>query len=165
MTDIPADALVETWESIHKMSLDLAAKIEKHIHSTGEKFDAMIVVPRGSYYPANIVSRRLGFSANGLLHACLESYEQQGTKRLTDFKLGQMPTKAELAGKKLLIIEEVCDTGRTLSFLVKRFKSQGAVLIRSGALHYKPGLSQTGFVPDWFVIETDKWIVYPWELL
>ncbi|MEK9196084.1 MAG: hypothetical protein AAB914_01820 [Patescibacteria group bacterium] len=34
------------------------------------------------------------------------------------------------------------------------WKEQGAGQVRSGVLQYKP---------DWFVVQTDKWIVCPWE--
>lgn len=165
MTNFPSDALKETWESVYQKSIRLSEMVDEHIKRTGEKFDAILVVPRGSYYPVNIVSRKLGFSATGLLHACLESYEEGTTNRSAEFKLGQMPSDDEIKGKNLLIIEEVCDTGHTLKFLTDRLKEQGAGLIRVGVLHYKPELSQTGFVPDWYAEKTNKWIVYPWELL
>lgn len=164
MTEIPADALHETWESVYQKSVQLAKLIKRHCQQTGERFDAMVVVPRGSYYPVNIVSRELGFTATELLHACIESYKSGSTTRQAEFKIGQMPTRGQVAGKNLLIIEEVCDTGHTLKFLEERFKRQGATGLRVGVLHYKPGQSQTNFVPDWFVSKTDQWIVYPWEL-
>jgi hypoxanthine phosphoribosyltransferase len=163
MTDIPADALRETWDSVYKMSVELARLIEEHCRNTGERFDAVVVVPRGSYYPANIVARELGFEATDLLSAAVKSYRPNSTERL-EFKLGQMPLDDEIRGKNLLIIEEVCDRGHTLQFLDDRFKKQGAALVRTGVLHYKPGQSETGFKPDWAVKETDKWIVYPWEI-
>ncbi len=163
MTNIPDDALIETWDSVYKQSVKLAAQIEAHCRETGEKFDAIIVIPRGSYYPVNIVARELGFEAVDLIHASIGSYVSTTTTRNDKFELGQMPTDAEVAGKNLLIIDEVCETGNTLVFLTDRLKQQGAALLRTGALHYKPSRSQTEFVPDWYVVKTDKWIHYPWE--
>jgi hypoxanthine phosphoribosyltransferase len=163
MTQIPDDAIQESWDDIYKKSVELAELIKNHCEETGERFDAMVVVPRGGYYPANIVSRRLGFEADDMLHASIGSYKQGSTGRLPDFQLGQMPTDKEVKGKNLLIIDEVCDTGYTLEFLMKHLKKQGAALVRSGVLHYKPSLSRTGFKPDWSVATTDKWVVYPWE--
>jgi hypoxanthine phosphoribosyltransferase len=163
MADIPSDALRETWDSIYEMSVKLAKLIEEHCRKSGERFDAVVVVPRGSYYPANIVARELGFGSTDLLQAAVKSYIPNSTAR-TEFKLGQMPLGQEVSGKNLLIIEEVCDHGHTLKFLTDRLKEQGAELVRTGVLHYKPAHSETGFVPDWAVTETDKWIVYPWEI-
>ncbi|MGZ6005407.1 MAG: phosphoribosyltransferase [Candidatus Saccharimonadales bacterium] len=160
------DILRETWDSVYEKTVKLAETIEKHCQETGEQFDVMIVVPRGSYYPANIISRELGFGATNLLHACIDTYSDGGAgvaERHGQMHLGQMPTEEDIRGKNLLIIEEVCDKGNTLQFLYDRFKEQGANLIRTGVLHYKPGQSETGFVPDWSMGETDQWIVYPWE--
>jgi hypoxanthine phosphoribosyltransferase len=161
--DIPEDALRETWDSVYDKSVALAQTIEKHCRGTGEAFDALVVVPRGSYYPANIVSRELGFGAPDLLHACIGTYAKGTTRRTGEFELGQMPSDDQVRGKNLLIIEEVCDKGHTLQFLTDRLKGQGANLIRTGVLHYKPGQSETGFKPDWYMGETNEWIVYPWE--
>lgn len=163
MTDIPADALHETWDSIHDKTMQLARQIETHCEQTGERFDVILVVPRGSYYPVNIVARELGFGATDLLHACISTYVPNGTTRQVEFKLGQMPTREQLVGKNILIIEEVCDTGHTLQYLHQFLQEQGAGLVRVGVLHYKPLRSETQYVPDWHVAETDKWIVYPWE--
>lgn len=164
MTNIPANAMKETWDSVYEKSVMLAERIAAHCAETGERFDAILVVPRGSYYPVNIVARELGFGATDLLHACVSSYMADSTARTPSFSIGQMPSAAEIRGKHLLIIEEVCDTGHTLDFLTKRFKEQGAALIRTGVLHYKPSKSETEFVPDWFVTQADdSWIVYPWE--
>lgn len=161
--DVPADAIRETWENMYDMSVELAGIIEQHCRYTGERFDAMLVVPRGGYYPANIVSRELGFSAPHLLHACVGSYQAASRQRAGGFALGQMPTREQLAGKNILIVEEVCDTGQTLDFLYKFLKENGAQLVRTGVLYHKPGQSQTGFQPDWAVKSTEDWIVYPWE--
>lgn len=164
MTKIPDDARRETWDSVCDASLQLAAMIEAACVKSGERFDAMIVIARGSYYPVNIVSRELDFQATDMLHVSMRSYVV-GSKQREEFKLGQMPARSQLDGKNLLIIDEVCDTGRTFEFLTGWLKQQGAALVRTGVLHYKPGQSQTGFVPDWFVVQTDDWIVYPWEVV
>ncbi len=163
MVNIPEDALVESWESVHTHSVKLAKLIREHCQETGEKFDGIIVIPRGGYYPANIVARELGFEAVRLLNASIGSYKAGETNRQAEFELGQMPSKADVESKNLLIIDEVCDTGNTLDFLTKWLKDQGAGQVRSGVLHYKSQQSQTDYKPDWFVKETDKWIVYPWE--
>lgn len=164
MLKIPNDARYETWDSVYDASVKLAAMIEAACVKTGERFDAMIVIARGSYYPVNIISRELDFQATDMLHVGMSSYIV-GSSQQEEFKLGQMPAKAQLAGKNLLIIDEVCDSGRTFEFLTKWLKEQGAALVRTGVLHYKLGQSRTGFVPDWFVVKTDEWIVYPWEVV
>jgi hypoxanthine phosphoribosyltransferase len=155
----------ETWQDVHDKSLLLASMIEQHCLVTGEQFDKMVVVPRGSFYPANIVSREFNFSATEILSAHIGSYKPGKTVREDNFEYGQMPSPEEVRDRDLLIIEEVCDSGHTLRHLTDLLYLAGAGLVRTGVLHYKPGESKTGFVPDWYVAETNDWIVYPWEEL
>jgi hypoxanthine phosphoribosyltransferase len=82
----------------------------------------------------------------------------------SEFEYGQMPTPEEVRGYNLLIVEEVCDTGKTLQHAVELLELAGAGLIRTAVLHYKPEKTQTGFVPDWYADVTNKWVIYPWEL-
>lgn len=161
--ELQSERLHLSWDDVYGMTLELAQTIEAHCVQTGEQFDRMLVVPRGSYYPANIVSRELNFGAVDIIHACLSTYDDGETERRGDFRYGQMPTPEEVKGKNLLIIEEVCDSGNTLHHLKGLLEFAGAGLIRTGVLHYKPSRNETPFEPDWFVEETDQWIVYPWE--
>jgi hypoxanthine phosphoribosyltransferase len=163
MAEIPEDALRLSWDDVYNQSVELASMIEEQCARTGEQFDVMVVLPRGGYYPANIVARELGFGATDLLHASIGSYDDASTNRQAEFKLGQMPAAEQVKGKNVLVIDEVCDTGQTLKFLTEHLHAAGAELVRVGVLHYKPSLSKTDFVPDWKVGTTDKWIVYPWE--
>lgn len=162
-TGFPPDALRETWDTVHDKSITLADKIEAHCLATGEHFDFMVAIPRGSYGPANIVTREFGIEAPRLLHACLTSYKDGATERSSGFIIGQMPTPEQVRGQDLLIIEDVCDSGHTLTFLTTLLQLAGAGLVRTGVLHYKPTRSTTGFQPDWWVTETDNWVVYPWD--
>ena len=163
MTKIPDDARRLTWNEAYDLALKLAAQIEEHCIATGERFDGMVVVPRGGYNPASIVSYKLGFRSVDLQHACIGTYEANSTEA-GDYLFGQMPDPEVIKGKNWLIIDEVCDRGRTLEYLTNYLQKTGAAQVRTGVLHYKPGQSQTGFVPDWCVEQTEAWIVYPWEL-
>jgi hypoxanthine phosphoribosyltransferase len=157
------DKIHESWDDTYEKSLELADIIKAHMEKTSEQFDYLVVVPRGGYFPANIVARRLDFGPTRLLHACIGSYDAGEDNKQSSLTIGEMPKPEQINGKKLLIIDEVCDTGETFKYLVDYFNEKGAKLIRSGVLHYKPNNSLTGYKPDFYVVSTDKWIVYPWE--
>ncbi|MDQ3093807.1 MAG: hypothetical protein M3Q70_01355, partial [bacterium] len=159
----PLDALREKDHHIVDLSMNLARMIAGDCQASGERFDKMLLIPRGSYPPANTISRVFGFDASEILHAGITHYTDGETVGRKKFKYGQMPTPEEIAGQDLLVIEEVCDTGETLSHLYDLLALAGAGLVRTGVLHYKPGKSTTGFKPDWWAWETNEWIVYPWE--
>jgi len=72
------------------------------------------------------------------------------------------------AGDRLLIVDDVYDSGRSIEALQRVLKEKcrrnypGDV--RVATVFYKPARNQTGRVPDFFVEETDDWLVFPHEL-
>ena len=56
----------------------------------------------------------------------------------------------------LLIVDDICDSGRTL----KQFQYEQDIY--TAVLHYK---ESSKFKPDFFsiIVPEDEWIVYPWE--
>jgi uncharacterized protein len=152
-----------TNDQVEEMSQQLGAQIASYYQETGTQVDALVAIPRGSYGPMNVVSRLFKAKADRILHACISSYQDAGVEEGDHFTYGQMPSRKQVKGKNLLVIEEVCDSGETLTRLVDYLYRKGATDVKVGVLHYKPTKSKTGFRPDWFVEETDKWIEYPWE--
>lgn len=152
-----------SYEQVHAMSLDLSRMILRSTLQREEVFDYILTLPIGGLYPANIVARELGFKAPDFLIFAASSYKKGKEERLKDFEIGQTPDPAIIRGSNFLIIDEVCDTGHSLRLVDGWLKDYGANLTRYGVLNYKESKSETGFVPDWYVAETGKWIVYPWE--
>jgi len=60
--------------------------------------------------------------------------------------------------EKVLIADDVADTGETLQEIRDKF---GTYFI-TAVLHYK---SRSVVKPDFFVEENNTWIIYPWERL
>ena len=68
--------------------------------------------------------------------------------------------KLEVAGRDVLVVDDILDTGRTLSEVIRRLRSLGAQRIRTCVLLDKPsrrvvkqGADYIGFqIPDWFVV-------------
>ncbi|NIR60216.1 MAG: hypoxanthine phosphoribosyltransferase [Gammaproteobacteria bacterium] len=69
---------------------------------------------------------------------------------------------------RLLIVDDVFDTGNTIAAVIKELgeKARGNMPrdIRIAVPWYKPSRNQTAITPDYWVHETDKWIVFPHEL-
>ena len=63
-------------------------------------------------------------------------------------------------GKKVLVIDEVADSGECLELVKRLLKKQRPKSIKTAVLHKKPGSVHK---PDYFIEETKSWIVYPWE--
>jgi hypoxanthine phosphoribosyltransferase len=69
---------------------------------------------------------------------------------------------------RLLIVDDVFDTGHTITAVIKELKEKARGNtpkdIRIAVPWYKPARNQTMTKPDYWVHETEKWIVFPHEL-
>jgi len=65
-----------------------------------------------------------------------------------------------VTGKKVLIVDEVADTGKSLRLVKSHLEEQGATEVKIMTIYYKPW---SIVVPDWYAKETSRWIVFPWE--
>lgn len=65
---------------------------------------------------------------------------------------------ASLRGKKVLLVDETCDTGDTLRLALHELQQVGPAEIRS-AVCFRTG----SYLPDFFAFETEKAIVLPWD--
>ena len=67
----------------------------------------------------------------------------------------------------LLIVDDVHDTGLSIAQAIadlKRACKKNTPHIRIATPYYKPGINKTDGVPDYYVHETDEWLVFPHEL-
>ena len=72
-----------------------------------------------------------------------------------------LPVNAEVKGLKVLIVDDVSDSGASLSKAKQHVSEKGAFQVKVVTLHIKPW---SKFIPDYYAESTDKWVVYPWEL-
>lgn len=72
------------------------------------------------------------------------------------------------AEDSLLIVDDVYDTGLSaqavIETLKKKCRKNTPLAIRIAAVYYKPGNNRTDHAPDYYVHETDKWLIFPHEL-
>jgi hypoxanthine phosphoribosyltransferase len=142
-----------TWDEAYRLAKDLA----KAIKSSGYRPDLVIAVGRGGYVPARIV-------CDFMLHSQLTSIkiEHWGiAARKQDTAEVRFPLSVNVVGLKVLIIDDVTDTGETLRVAASYLKEKGAADIKTGVLQHKVG---SIFKPDYFadLIKEWGWIIYPW---
>lgn len=66
-----------------------------------------------------------------------------------------------LAGKTVLLVDEICDTGVTFEAAVRYAQALRPAKILTATLYLKP---QSIFQPDFFEVKTSKWVIFPYEL-
>ena len=68
---------------------------------------------------------------------------------------------------RLLIIDDVFDTGRSIRAFLTELKARCRYNmprdIRIATVWYKPRRNVTDLAPDYFVHETDRWLIFPHE--
>ena len=68
---------------------------------------------------------------------------------------------------KLLIVDDVHDTGHSVQQIISDLKvacKKNTPEIKVATPYYKPSKNLTKSEPDYFLHETDKWLVFPHEL-
>ncbi|MEO0577038.1 MAG: phosphoribosyltransferase family protein [Pseudomonadota bacterium] len=69
---------------------------------------------------------------------------------------------------RVLIVDDVFDTGNTIAAVIKelarRARDNMAEDVRIAVPWFKPTRNQTSLTPDYYVHETDEWLVFPHEL-
>jgi hypoxanthine phosphoribosyltransferase len=65
-----------------------------------------------------------------------------------------------VAGKRVLLVDDIADSGKSLQLALNYLQGQGAAEIKSATLYYK---RKSVIQPSFFEKETDCWVVFPWE--
>ncbi|MDI6905333.1 MAG: phosphoribosyltransferase [Candidatus Bathyarchaeia archaeon] len=144
---------VPTWNRIYGMLLNLAEKIRKN----GFKPDVIVGVSRGGWPPARVLSDLLDNPnlANVKAEFYLGVAETKGEPTLTQ------PVSVAVAGKKVLIVDEVADTGKSLKLVKEHVIKECAAEVKVATVYYKPW---SIIMPDYYEKETSRWVVFPWEI-
>jgi len=69
---------------------------------------------------------------------------------------------------QLLLIDDVFDSGRSLEAVVaelqRRCRRNMPEQVRIATVYYKPTRNKSAIKPDYFIRETDQWLVFPHEV-
>ncbi|RLG97100.1 phosphoribosyltransferase, partial [Candidatus Bathyarchaeota archaeon] len=124
----------------------------------GDRFhpDVIVGVSRGGWPPARVMSDLLGNPelANVRVEFYVGVAETKGEPVITQ------PLSVPVEGKRVLIMDDVADTGKSLRLVRDHVEKNGATEIKLATIYYKPW---SEIKPDYYVRETEAWIVFPWE--
>jgi len=151
-TTTPARDIV-TWEVLDSLVAQLADRL------AGERFDVMLAITRGGLVPAGMLAYRLRI--RNILVAAVEFYDDSGQPGPHPTFL-QFPADPLLRGKRVLIVDEVWDSGTTIQAVTARVLQAGG-LPTTAVLHWKPARSVVPGEPDVHAVTTDAWVVYPFK--
>lgn len=146
------EQMVVGWPDLEELVERLALEIR------GD-FDALLAVTRGGLVPAGMLAYRLGI--RNILVAAVAFYDDEG-KPGTEPSFLEFPADPVLHGRRILVVDEVWDTGTTIAAVVDRIRQAGGEPT-TAVLHYKPHRSRVTLEPDHHAVTTDAWVVYPFK--
>ncbi|MBK9739149.1 MAG: phosphoribosyltransferase [Actinobacteria bacterium] len=117
--------------------------------------DAILGVVRGGLFVAAGIAYALDIK--DVRHVNIEFYTDAGVTLPEPILIGDQPHLLDLVHRRVLVADDVADTGATLHFLRKLLPADSDV--RVAVLYEKP---HTTYAPEIAWRSTDKWIRFPW---
>jgi hypoxanthine phosphoribosyltransferase len=151
---LPVSYISPSWDEIYDMLIELA----KRVKDSGFKPDLIVGVCRGGWTPARVMSDLLENANTASIR--IEFYLAPGVtvRKPVITQAIMVPVR----GVNVLVVDDVADTGESLKVAVEHLDVCGAKAIKTATIYYKP---QSIFKPEFFIVQTERWIIFPWERL
>jgi len=143
------------WDEFGDASRELATKV----HESGFVPDMVVAIARGGLLLAGSVAYALDVKSCGAIN--VEFYTGVDLRLDEPVLLSPMLDTPAVSGQKVLLVDDVSDSGRTLAMVLALLQKAGAD-VRSVCLYSKP---KTVLEPDFVWRKTSKWIAFPWSSL
>ncbi len=145
-----------TWDDIDRWAETLAERIR----AADRVPDTIVGLTRGGWVPSRLLSDRLGVRRIVSLRAQHwgVTATPTGAAQVTEGLSGPV------AGQRVLIVDDITDTGESLRLAVEHVTDGGAARITTATLLH---IAHSKFVPDFFAEEIPRdawvWVVFPWN--
>ncbi len=138
------------WETYLQLISQLISQLEP------EKFTCLIGIGRGGLIPATIISHRLNIPMGCIF---VESYDDKNNKI--------KPVVSSLSSnhlnlEKVIIVDDICDSGETLVIIKNFFKKEYKQNIQTSTIFLS---KRSQIQPDYYIQELDDniWVNFPYE--
>jgi hypoxanthine phosphoribosyltransferase len=142
-----------TWQAFGQASRELAQAI------ADDRFepDLILSIARGGLFLAGSLGYALAVKNLHVMN--VEFYDGVGTTLDMPVMLPPVPSAVDFSEKKVLIADDVADSGRTIE-LVYTFIRDHVADVRSAVIYEKP---RSLIRCDYVWKHTDRWINFPWS--
>ena len=147
------DKEILSWELFGQAQEELAQQIADSDFSP----EVLVAVARGGMLPGGALTYSLGVKLTDAIN--VEFYTDVNETLADPILLAPLLDTDSIRGRRILVVDDVADSGRTLALVLKLLRGFGAE-VRSAVLYTKP---RTVVQPDFSWRTTDKWIVFPWS--
>ncbi len=143
-----------SWDEAGRLARALAHKVIE----SGFKPDIVVGIARGGLVPARMICDFL--IQNDLITIRTEHWGIATNLGKARIKYS-LPAEVDISGKRILVVDDVADTGDSFSVIMDYLNEKNPLEIRTAVLQYK---TSSSFIPDYWGEKLNewKWIVYPW---
>ncbi|HEC96056.1 MAG TPA: phosphoribosyltransferase [Euryarchaeota archaeon] len=145
-----------TWEDIVRWVKDVAEKIR----NSGYKPDVIVALARGGWIPGRLLCDHL--LVKDLYSLKTEHWGITATRDGKAKVVHDVPVS--LKDKRVLIMDDITDTGQSLSLALEHVKKHNPAEVKTAAMLH---ITHSKFVPDYFSEEVPAedwtWFIFPWN--
>ena len=142
-----------TWVDFGEATRQLAQQVA----DSGFVPDLILSIARGGLFVAGALGYALDVKNLHVMN--VEFYDGVGTTLDMPVMLPPVPSAVDFSAKKVLIADDVADSGRTIE-LVHTFIKDHVEDVRSAVIYEKP---RSVIKCDYVWKRTDRWINFPWS--
>lgn len=153
MAESEPEREVLTWELFGTASRELAQTVA----DSGFRPDLILSIARGGLFVAGALGYALDVKNLHVMN--VEFYTGVDERLDLPVMLPPVPKAVDLAGAKVLVADDVADTGATLK-LVRDFCADEVAEVRCAVVYEKP---TSTVACDYVWRRTDQWINFPWS--
>jgi len=144
---------VMSWQDLGDGTRELAERV----HGDGYRPDIVLAIARGGLLVGGAIGYALGVKNTFTMN--VEFYTGVDERLEMPMLLPPVPDLVDFAEQRVLIADDVADTGATLA-LVKDFCEGKVAEVRCAVLYEK---SRSTVACEYVWRRTDRWIVFPWS--
>lgn len=147
-----AKYIVPGWDDLDHLTLQVA----KQIKQAHEHFDLVVALAKGAWPMSRSF---VDYSGIKELASLGVKFYKGINERLKKPEVYQ-DLPIAVAGKDILLFDDVADTGESLVFAKDYLLAKGAKSVKTATLMMKP---RSVLIPDFYEVKTEAWIIFPFE--
>lgn len=145
-----------SWEELEHDVKAISYKVLKDFEP-----EIVICISTGGWIPGRLLKNYINSATYYSIGSL--AYDEQGNFTGKTDVIQKLSTGINISNKKVLVIDEVCETGGTIKTVTEYLRRLNPKEIKTAVLHLK---SHAEYKADYYAhLETDKWIIYPWSLV
>ncbi|MHA2226938.1 MAG: phosphoribosyltransferase [Candidatus Hodarchaeales archaeon] len=145
-----------TWDYIESLTV----KLYELVNNDNFSPDIIAGISRGGLVPARIISDLYLCEYNKPTLAIMQIGFYSGIGKTEKEPIIYQDLPGHVHGKKILLIDDVADSGVSLEFALKYLNMKKPSEVKIGTLYFKQWSS---IKPHFYVEETTSWIIFPHE--